>query len=324
MIAVVSRVLPVGRARRASATSPLVWLALGTVYLVWGSTYLGIRLSLDGIPPLLMGAVRFCLAGGLLLAWTIARGDWRAGRVTPAEWRNAAVIGTILLVAGNGGVILAEQYVPTGVAALCVATAPMWMAIIDRLAFGQRLRPLGIVGLMVGLAGVVLLVGLPGSDRLDWRGLALSLAAPFCWAAASVFSRHVSLPRRPLVGSAIEMLSAGGFFVVASLAVAEPSRLHLASIQPHALLAVAYLVVFGSIVAFTAYAWLLRNAPLSLVSTYAYVNPVVAVILGGIFLGEAINARLVIAGGIIILAVALIVVARSRAASQAARVPVSA
>jgi drug/metabolite transporter (DMT)-like permease len=320
VIAVVSRVLPVGRARRASATSPLVWLALGTVYLVWGSTYLGIRLSLDGIPPLLMGAVRFCLAGGLLLAWTIVRGDWRE-RVTPVQWRNAAVLGTILLVAGNGGVILAEQYVPTGVAALCVATAPMWMAIIDRLAFGQRLRPLGIVGLMVGFAGVVLLVGLPGSDRLDWRGLALCLAAPFCWAAASVYSRHMSLPRRPLVGSAIEMLSAGGFFVVASLAVAEPSRLHLSSIQPHALLAVAYLVVFGSIVAFSAYAWLLRNAPLSLVSTYAYVNPVVAVILGGLVLRESLSLRTLFAGSVIVAGVILILSARLRRPSVPQAVP---
>ena len=143
--------------------SAFTWLALGTVYLVWGSTYLGIRLSLDGVPPFFMGAVRFILAGALLAAWVVARGEWRAIAVRPAEWLGAAGIGTALLLGGNGGVILAEQFIPSGVAALCVATAPMWMALIDRLAFGQRLSRVGIAGLLVGFCGVVLLVGLPGS-----------------------------------------------------------------------------------------------------------------------------------------------------------------
>ena len=301
-----------GRERPASGLSPLVWVALGTVYLLWGSTYLGIRLSLDGIPPLLMGAVRFILAGALLSAWIVARGDWRAERLSRAQWLGAVGVGAALLLGGNGGVILAEQFVPSGVAALCVATAPMWMAVIDRLAFGQRLSRLGVVGLVIGFAGVVLLIGLPGSDHLDWRGLALCIGAPICWATGSVFSRHVALPSRPLVGSAIEMLSAGGLFLLASLVIAEPSRLHVAAVPAHALAALAYLVVFGSIVGFTAYAWLLRNAPLPLVSTYAYVNPVVAVILGALVLREPLTPRTLLAGAVIVAGVILILSARLR------------
>ncbi|HYM49144.1 MAG TPA: EamA family transporter [Candidatus Limnocylindrales bacterium] len=310
MIAAVARVLPVRGSRRASATSPLVWLALGTVYLLWGSTYLGIRLSLDGIPPLLMGSARFLLAGGLLAAWTIARGDWKTEPITGAQWLAAAGVGVALLLGGNGGVILGEQFVPSGVAALCVATAPMWMAIIDRVVFGQRLHRLGILGLIVGFGGVVLLVGLPGGEHLDWRGIALCLAAPICWASGSVFSRHVPLPRRPLIGSAIEMLSAGSLFLLLSLLTAEPGRVHPATIPPHALAAVLYLVVFGSIVGFSAYAWLLRNAPLPLVSTYAYVNPVVAVILGALVLREAVGGRTLLAGGVIVAGVILILTSR--------------
>jgi drug/metabolite transporter (DMT)-like permease len=312
VIGAVSRVLNPVRARPTAVASPLTWLALGTVYLVWGSTYLGIRLSLDGIPPLLMGAVRFLLAGGLLAAWALARGERKALPARPAEWLGAAAIGALLLLGGNGGVILAEQFIPSGVAALCVATAPMWMALIDRIAFGQRLSRLGAAGLLVGFGGVVILVGLPGSDRLDWRGLVLCLLAPICWASGSVFSRHVPLPRQALTGSAIEMMSAGGLFVLASLLVAEPARLHPAAIPPHALAALAYLVVFGSIVGFSAYAWLLRNAPLPLVSTYAYVNPMVAVTLGALVLREPLSLRTLLAGGVIVAGVVMILTARVR------------
>lgn len=319
MIAAVSRVLTPGRARPAAATSPLTWLALGTVYLVWGSTYLGIRLSLDGIPPMLMGAARFLLAGSLLAAWVLARGERGALPARPVEWLGAAAIGAALLLGGNGGVILAEQFIPSGVAALCVATSPMWMAVLDRVVFGQRLSRLGVAGLLVGFAGVVLLVGLPGSDRLDPRGLVLCLLAPVCWAGGSVFSRHVALPRNALTGSAIEMLSAGGLFVIASLLLDEPARLHASAIPPHALAAVAYLVVFGSIVGFSAYAWLLRNAPLPLVSTYAYVNPVVAVVLGALVLREPLSLRTLLAGGVIVAGVVMILTARVRRQRQAAQ-----
>jgi drug/metabolite transporter (DMT)-like permease len=189
------------------------------------------------------------------------------------------------------------------------------MAILDRLFFGRRLPPLVIAGLVLGFGGVAFLIGSPGPGHIQLLGAALALAAPISWASGSVLSRHVKLPTRPLVSAAMEMLWAGVLFFILSAATGELGRVHLTSISGRSVLALLYLVVFGSLVAFSAYMWLLRAAPLSLVSTYAYVNPVVAVILGAIFLGEVASPRTLIAGGIILAAVALIVVARNRAAS---------
>jgi drug/metabolite transporter (DMT)-like permease len=308
---------------RAARPAARIWLALGTVYILWGSTYLGIKYAIDTIPPFLMGSLRFLAAGGVLYLLAMRTGDARADRIGARQWMAALVIGGALLVGGNGGVILAEQYAPTGVVALLVATSPLWMAIIDRVVFGRRLPALVIVGLLVGFGGVAFLIGSPGSGRINLFGAALALAAPLCWAGGSVFTRHVKLPIRPLVAASMEMLWAGLLFGIASLLTGELGRLHWQHVSTTSIVALIYLIVFGSLVGFSAYVWLLRSAPLSLVSTYAYVNPVVAVILGAIFVGEAITARLLIAGGIIVLAVALIVVARNRAASQA-RVPASA
>ena len=302
---------------RVATPAARIWLALGTVYLLWGSTYLGIKYSIATIPPLLMGSVRFLVAGGILYAIAARTGDAGNDRLGARQWLAALVIGAALLVGGNGGVILAEQYVPTGVVALLVATAPLWMAIIDRIAFGRRLPPLVIVGLVIGFGGVAFLIGSPGSGRISLFGVALALAAPLCWASGSVFTRHVRLPIRPLVAASMEMLTAGVLFGVASVITGELGRLH--PFSPTSIVALAYLIVFGSLIGFSTYVWLLRSAPLSLVSTYAYVNPVVAVILGTIFLSEPISLRTVIAGGIIIAAVALIVVARNRAAAAAAQ-----
>ena len=306
---------------RAGMATPAarVWLALGTVYLLWGSTYLGIKFSIATIPPFLMGSLRFLVAGGVLYVLAIRAGDTRGDRPGAPQWRAALLIGAALLVGGNGGVILAEQYVPTGVVALFVATAPLWMAIIDRVIFGRRLPWLAIVGLVVGFGGVAFLIGSPGSGQIKLIGAALALAAPLCWASGSVFTRHVKLPVRPLVAASMEMLWAGALFGLLSLLTGELGRVHWHSISTSSVLALLYLIVFGSLVGFSAYVWLLRSAPLSLVSTYAYVNPVVAVVLGAIFVGEALTPRLLIAGGIILAAVALIVVARNRAAASPAR-----
>jgi drug/metabolite transporter (DMT)-like permease len=302
------------RQTRHGRTSPSVqiWLALATVYLLWGSTYLGIKFAIDTIPPLLMGSLRFLIAGGVLFALSVRSGDTAGDRLGPAQWRATLLIGAALLLGGNGGVILAEQYAPTGVVALLVATAPLWMALLDRLFFGRRLPPLVIVGLVIGFGGVAFLIGSPGPGRIQLLGAALALAAPISWASGSVLSRHVRLPSRPLVSSAMEMLWAGALFFVLSAATGEFGRVHLSSISQKSWLALLYLIVFGSLVGFSAYMWLLRAAPLSLVSTYAYVNPVVAVILGSIFLGEVASQRTLIAGAIILAAVALIVVARNR------------
>ncbi|HEX3629277.1 MAG TPA: EamA family transporter [Candidatus Dormibacteraeota bacterium] len=313
----------VSRTARERAAQPAVriWLALLTVYLLWGSTYLGIKYSIETIPPLLLGSVRFLLAGGILYALAVRRGDTLGDRPRGPQWRATLLMGGALLVGGNGGVILAEQYVPTGVVALLVGTSPLWMALLDRVIFGRRLPPLVIVGLVIGFSGVAFLIGAPGPGRLKVIGAVFALLAPICWATGSVFTRHVRLPRRPLVAASMEMLWAGAAFAVASVASGEIGRLHLSHISTTSLLALAYLVVFGSLVGFSAYVWLLRAAPLSLVSTYAYVNPVVAVVLGAIFIGEAISLRTVVAGGIILAAVALIVIARSRDAKPAPAQP---
>src|SRR2546423_3070184 len=301
---------------RAGSPSARVWLALITVYLLWGSTYLGIKFSIATVPPVLMGASRFLVAGAVLFLVATRVGHGNGDRLGWPQWRAASPMGAALLLGGNGGVILAEQYAPTGVVALLVATAPLWMAIIDRVAFGRRLPPLVIVGLVVGFGGVAFLIGSPGSGHVRLIGAALALAAPICWASGSVFTRHVKLPLRPLMAAALEMLWAGVLFGIASLVTGEFGRLHIQNISTTSLVALLYLIVFGSLVGFSAYVWLLRSAPLSLVSTYAYVNPVVAVILGAAFLGEAVSARTLIAGGIILAAVALIVVARNRAAAS--------
>jgi len=308
------------RQARVGAGTPAarIWLALGTVYLLWGSTYLGIKFAIETIPPLMMGSLRFLAAGGVLYLLAIRRGDTAGDRPGSKQWLAALAIGGALLVGGNGGVILAEQYVPTGVAALFVATAPLWMAIIDRVVFGRRLPPLVIVGLVMGFGGVAFLVGSPGAGRINLFGAALALAAPLCWASGSVFTRHVKLPVRPLVAASMEMLWAGLLFGALSLLTGELGRVHWHGISTTSLLALLYLIVFGSIVGFGTYVWLLRSAPLSLVSTYAYVNPVVAVALGAIFVGEALSPRILIAGTIILAAVALIVVARNRVATATA------
>src|SRR5438874_1874024 len=218
-----------GRQAREQAATPAarIWLALGTVYLLWGSTYLGIKFAIDTIPPLLMGSLRFLVAGGVLYAMAARGGRGRQDRLGASQWGAALLIGAALLLGGNGGVILAEQYAPTGVVALLVATAPLWMAIIDRVIFGRRLPPLVIVGLVVGFGGVAFLIGSPGSGHVRLVGAALALAAPICWASGSVFTRHVKLPARPLVAAAMEMLWAGVLFGIASLVTGELGRLHI-------------------------------------------------------------------------------------------------
>ena len=291
---------------RAGAGLGRIWLPLLIVYLVWGSTYLGIRLAIDTIPPLLMAGVRFSVAGAILYAFSIGRGETQRDRPGRVQWVAALLIGALLLFGGNGGVVLAERSIPTGIAALLVATVPLWMAIINRVFFGHRLKPLTVVGLLVGFGGVALLLGWQ-SGHIDPRGALIGLLAPICWASGSVFSRRARLPVRPMVATAMQMLCAGGLFLLAGAAAGELGRMHLSAISTTSILALGYLTVFGSLVAFSAYVYLLRSAPLTLVSTYAYVNPVVAVALGAIVLGERISLRTLVAGGVIVGAIALIV-----------------
>jgi drug/metabolite transporter (DMT)-like permease len=289
-------------ARRSPAA---VALALGTVYLVWGSTYLAIRVTDRTLPPLLMSSVRFLIAGAALYAFA-ARGR---ARPTRREWIAAAITGAALLLVGNGGVAWAETRLDSGFAALIVAIIPLYVALFDWAFFGRRLSPVAIAGLVVGFAGVALLVRPGGGNNV---GVALALVATTsAWAAGSLYARGAPLPSSPLLSAAMQMLAAAVFLGVAGLAAGEANDVHTSSFTLKPLLAFAYLVVVGSLIAFSAYAWL-KNVRISVVATYAFVNPVVAVALGTLFLGESIGWSTVVAGMAIVTAVVLIVTAKQR------------
>jgi drug/metabolite transporter (DMT)-like permease len=294
----------------AHASPLLVWLALGAVYVIWGSTYLAIRYAIRTIPPFLMGSIRFLIAGAVLYAWAIRRGDREGDRPTWRQWRAATIAGGLLLLGGNGGVVWAEQKVPIGIVAIVIAMVPIWMALMDRLFFGQRLPGWAVVGLVLGFGGLVLLIGGPGHGQLNAAGLAAAVGASLTWSAGSLYARRAPLPRRQLVGTGMEMLAGGALLGLAALAAGEFAKFHPTAISAQSLWATAYLVVFGSWIGFASYVWLLRVAPTSLVSTYAYVNPVIAVFLGWAFLDEALKARTLVAAAIIVVGVALIISAR--------------
>jgi drug/metabolite transporter (DMT)-like permease len=281
--------------------------ALSIVYLVWGSTYLGMAVADRTIPALLMLSVRFLVAGALLCAWAARRGEFavRPGR---REWRAAGIVGSALLVLDTGGVAWAVQRVPSGTAALLVATVPLFMALIDRACFGVRL-PLGAAaGIGTGLIGVAILAG--PSGQVDLAGAAVLLLASFAWAAGSAYARVAPLPRGPFAAASMEMLIAGAVLAVLGLASGEAGRLHPSAVSGASVAALVFLVVFGSLIAFTAYGWLLRHASTPLLSTYAYVNPVVAVFLGWALVGEHVGGREVAAGAVIVSSVAMLMLAR--------------
>jgi len=288
-------------------------LAFAAVYLIWGSTYLAIRFAIETMPPLLMAAVRFLIAGGALYAWVRLRGEAPPRR---DHWRAAAVVGGLMLLGGNGAVVWAEQVVPSGLTALLVAMVPLWMVLLDWLRpRGVRPAPLVLVGLALGLGGLAFLVGpqhILGGGQVDPRGAVVLALGCLSWSFGSVYSRHARLPASPLLGTAMEML-AGGVLLLAAAAI----RGELAAVQPAAVslrstLALAYLVVFGSLVAFSAYVWLLRVTTPARASTYAYVNPVVAMLLGWALAGEPLTPRTLLAAGVIVGSVVMITSARVR------------
>lgn len=298
----------------------MVWLGMLVLYLVWGSTYLGIAIAVETFPPFVMAAIRFLLAGGVLLGWSILRAGGSFAWPTRREWRDSAIVGALLLGGGMGLVAWGEQTIPSGIAALLIATMPVWVAILGGLFLGERLP---IAGIVVGFIGVAILVGpsaVGGTGALDPAGLAAIIISPMAWATGSLFASHRAvLPDRPLVSTGAQMLMGG--LVLASMGIVsgEWQGFQPAAVSMDSLLAFIYLTVIGSLVAFTTYSWLLSVAPLPLIATYAYVNPIVAVILGWIVLQEPIDARTLVAGAVIVAAVALIVTARGRLQRPAVR-----
>lgn len=298
--------------RTLGAPGTQVALALGALYVVWGSTYLAIRVAVGTIPPFTQSSIRFLIAGTILLVVT-SRG--RAGEPRPGrrEWRDAAIIGGFLLVGGNGLVALGETTVASGIAALLIATLPLWVAILGRLFFDLRLSRSTVVGIVLGFAGVGVLVWpVGGSAPVDLGGAVILLGSPVLWATGSLYSARARAPARPLLGVAMQMLCGGAMLAVVALASGEAGRFRPDDVSADSIVALAYLVAVGSLVGFTAYAWLLRVAPLPLVATYAYVNPIVAVALGSLILGESVTPRTLLAGVVIIVAVAIIVWTRGR------------
>jgi drug/metabolite transporter (DMT)-like permease len=288
-------------------------LAFLSIYTIWGSTYLAIRFAIETFPPFMMAAARFLISGGVLYTWMRLRG---APRPTRANWKAATIVGGLLLLGGNGGVVKAEQVIPSSLAAVLITTVPIWMALVE-LARKDRILPTPqvVVGLILGFAGVVLLVGpgdLAGTGGLNplWAG-ALILAA-LSWATGSVYSRKAPLPKTPLLGSGMEMLAGGTLLLLASLVSLEwvgfqPSNLSLLS-----LVSFIYLIVFGSLIGFSSYIWLLTKTTTARVSTYAYVNPVVAVFLGYFLAGEQLTPRTLLASSVIVIAVVVITTYKSR------------
>lgn len=295
----------------------LIWVGLLTLYLVWGSTYLGIRVAVETIPPFLMAGGRFVLAGLLMLGFALIHGRGSITLPTRREWRDSLVVGGLLMGGGMGMVALGEQTVPSGIAALIIAMLPLWIAVLGRVFLGERLPRAAIVGIAIGLTGVAILVG-PSSvaaESFNPGGVAALIISPICWATGSLFSSHrARLPKDPLVATSAQMLLGGGVLAVMAGIRGEYTGFHVEAITGDSLLAFGYLVLVGSLIGFTAYVWLLRVAPLPLIATYAYVNPVVAVALGALILQEPITPRTLVAGAVIIFAVALIITSRSRMA----------
>jgi len=290
-------------ARESRARLLLAFLA---VYTIWGSTYLAIRVAIATIPPFAMAGSRFVVAGLILYAWARWRGT---PAPTSRQWRSAAVIGTLLLVGGNGGVVWSEQRVASGLAALMVGGEPLWAVLLDWLRPGGRRPSLGVgIGLAMGFIGVALLVspGSLGGGPIDPLGAAALVVSTITWAMGSIYSRQADAPRDPVLSIGANMICGGIGLAILSLASGELSRLDAAAFATQSVLAWAYLTAFGSIVGFSSYMWLLRHTTLARASTYAYVNPVVAVFLGWLVLGEVVSVRTGVAAAVIIGAVILI------------------
>jgi drug/metabolite transporter (DMT)-like permease len=281
--------------------------AMSLIYFVWGSTYLGIRFAIETMPPLLMTGSRFIIAGALLCAWQWQQG---AARPTRIHWRSAVIIGGLMVLGGNGGVTWAVQRVPSGLAALMIGAVPIWIVMLDWLLFdGARPNRRMALGLTGGLTGLALLIGpaeFAGGDRIDPVGAVVLIGAAISWSVGSLYSRRVQLPNPPLLATGLEMLAGGLLQIIVGTLFGEWSKLDPGGISLRSAVALGYLSLFGSLVAFSAYTWLLRHTTPVRAASYAYVNPVVAVLLGWALAGEELTLRTMLAAAVIIGSVVVI------------------
>jgi len=288
----------------------LIILAFAAVYVIWGSTYLGIRFAIETLPPFLMAATRFLIAGGILFILAISNGA--RIRQPVANWRRALIIGGLLLLCGNGGVTWAEKYVASGLAALFVATEPLWVVILNWALTHKRPNAKVLLGIMIGLAGVALLVsdgfgqGVGSGSKMSLIGGGVVLLASLAWASGSVYSNRNPIDASTSMASGMQMLAGGGLLLLLALVTGDLKRLNLEHASWTSIGAFAYLTLFGSLVSFTAYSWLLNNVTLARAATYAYVNPVVAVLLGWSIAGEPLTLKMILGAAIIVGSVVLI------------------
>jgi drug/metabolite transporter (DMT)-like permease len=287
----------------------LIILAFAAVYLIWGSTYLGIRLAIETLPPFLMAAMRFLIAGGILFIVAISNGT--PFRQSFANWRRALLIGALLLLCGNGGVTWAEKYVASSLAALLVATEPLWIVVLNWALTHRRPNAKVLLGVFIGLAGVALLVsdGLGhgvGSEKTSLIAAGVVLLSSLAWASGSVYSNRNPIDAPTSMASGMQMLSGGALLFVLALVTGDVKRLNLEHASWTSIGAFAYLTLFGSLMVFTAYSWLLNNVTPARAATYAYVNPVVAVLLGWSIAGEPLTLKMILAMAVIVGSVVLI------------------
>jgi drug/metabolite transporter (DMT)-like permease len=284
------------------------WLALLSIYIIWGSTYLAILFVVETIPPFISAGIRFLISGAVLFIWRRLARDPMPTRI---QWRSAAIAGTLLLVGGNGLLSWSEQRIPSGVAALLIGSVPLWLVLIEALRPGGT-KPTwqSILGLTIGFAGIVLLIGpaefTGGTMQFDTTGILVCLLAAFIWSLGSIYSRTADFPNSALMMTGMEMLAGSiGLFILATL-TGEWQNISIAAISQKSLYGLTYLITIGSLIGFVSYAWLLRNAPVSLVATYAYVNPLVAILLGSLLADESLTPRIVVAAVVIIGSVVLV------------------
>ena len=317
----VSNSPPFSVSRSALNTAPsrtALILAFTAIYLIWGSTYLGIRVAIETMPPFLMAAARFLIAGTVLFVFLKLRG---AAWPTAHQWRVNAIIGTLLLLGGNGAVVWAEQYVPSGLTALLIGVSPLFIVLTEwAWPGGTRPRSVTIAALLLGFVGVTWLAApweTPAHGGLHLGGVAAILLGCVSWSLGLIYSRRAQHGADSFVASALQMLGGGGALLLAAISHGDFAALQLSTITPRAWAAFCYLIVMGSLVGFSTFVWLMKHSTPARVSTYAYVNPVVAVFLGWLFLAEPIGPRTLVASAIIITAVAIITVQKNKSADSA-------
>jgi drug/metabolite transporter (DMT)-like permease len=303
--------------QRSHASRAQIIAAFASIYLVWGSTYLAIRYAIETIPPFIMGGIRFLISGALLYLWARSRG---APRPTRIHWRNAIIAGAFLLVGGNGAVMWAEQVVPSGLTALLVSILPFWLVIIEWVRPPRR-RPSGavLVGLVLGFIGIIVLVGpsgVGGHGDVSPIGALVLILGSLSWAIGSFWSRDAQLPESGLLTTGMEMLGGGALLLLVGALTREFSGFDIHGVSKASAVGLLYLISFGSLIGFTSYIWLLDKVSPARLGTYAYVNPIVAVLLGWAIAGERLSIRTGVAAAIVICAVALITTARSAKAKQ--------